>query len=190
MGLNTNLEGYTEIYNYLDNSTNRVLCKTCNAILSTKGLQQIEISHNVIITYVECPICKDVFDASDFHIENRNSSSCSPRDESPNVDDNTADRQARLVHNRRTRPSKIIERSNVLLPILSKAAHRHAITIEDILTDSCAAKHEFEYLGIVRIDATTSKDVHWSKCSKCGLDKFKWTSSPRNDGNCCLVGHG
>ena len=46
MGLNTNLEGYTEIYKYLDNTTNRVLCKTCNAILSTKGLQQTEISHN------------------------------------------------------------------------------------------------------------------------------------------------
>src|SRR5438874_5468069 len=181
MGLNTNLEGYTEIYNYLDNSTNRVLCKTCNAILSTKGLQQTEISHNTIITYVECPICKDVYNVSDFHFENRNSSSCSPGNESLSVDDNIADRQSRLVNNRRTRPSKIIERSNVMLPILSKAAHRYAITIEDILTDSCAAKHEFEYLGIVRIDATAGKDVHWIKCIKCGLDKFKLTRAPRYD---------
>lgn len=104
---------------------------------------------------------------NDFHIENRNSCSSSPVSESSNVDNSTAD----AVINRRIRP----------LPILSKAAHRCAITIEDILTDSCAAKHEFEYLGIVRIDATIGKDVHWSKCIKCGLDKFKLTRAPRYD---------
>lgn len=120
------------------------------------------------------------------HFNNRSSSSNSSRNELPNVDNNTSDRQSRLINNRsRTRPSKIIERSNVLVPILSKAAHRYAITIEDILTDSCAAKHKFEYLGIVRIDTITGNDVHWSKCNKCGLDKFKATPSSRNNGNCC-----
>jgi hypothetical protein len=117
------------------------------------------------------------------HYNNRSSSSNSSRNELPNIDNNTSDRHARLVNTRRrTRPSKIIERSNVLVPILSKAGHRYAITIEDILTDSCAAKHQFEYLGIVRIDTITGNDVHWSKCNKCGLDKFKATPSPRYDG--------
>jgi hypothetical protein len=120
------------------------------------------------------------------HFNNRSSSSNGSRNELPNVDNNTSDGQARLINNRRrTRPSKIIERSNVLVPILSKAAHRHGISIEDILTDSCAAKHQFEYLGIVRIDTITGNDVHWSKCNKCGLDKFKATPSPRYNGNCC-----
>jgi len=120
------------------------------------------------------------------HYNNRRSSSNSSRKLLPNVDNSTSDRQARLVNNRRrTRPSKIIERSNVLVPILSKDGHRYPITIEDILTDSCAAKHQFEYLGIVRIDTITGNDVHWSKCNKCGLDKFKATPSPRYNGNCC-----
>jgi DNA-directed RNA polymerase subunit M/transcription elongation factor TFIIS len=185
MVLNTNLEDYILLYNYLDNSTNGVRCKTCNSILSTKELQQKEISHNAIMIYVECPICKDVFDASDFHIKNWSSSSNSPSNNSLNVENNTANRQARLVNNRRrTRSSKIIEGSNILVPILSKASHRYAITIEDILTDCCSAKHEFEYLGIVRTDATIGKDVQWSKCNKCGLDKFKSIPPLRYDGNC------
>jgi len=120
------------------------------------------------------------------HYNNRNRSSNSSRNELPNIDNNTSDRQAILVNIRRkTRPSKIIERSNVLVPILSKDGHRYPITIEDILTDSCAAKHQFEYLEIVRIDTITGNDVHWSKCNKCGLDKFKATPSPRYNGNCC-----
>jgi hypothetical protein len=120
------------------------------------------------------------------HYNNRSSSSNSSRNELPNIDNNTSDRQARLVsYRRRTRPNKIIERFNVLVPILSKATHHYAITIEDILTGSCAAKHNFEYLGIVRIDTITGNDVHWSKCNKCGLDKFKATSSPRYNRNCC-----
>jgi hypothetical protein len=65
-----------------------------------------------------------------------------------------------------------------------KKKNDNTITIEDILTESCAAKHEFEYLGIVRVDAITVKDVRWSKCNKCGLDKFKSTSSPRYDAGC------
>jgi hypothetical protein len=180
--LNINVEGYKELYNYLNNSTNGILCKTCKAILSTKGLQQVEISHNIIMTYVECQICKDVFNASDLHIKNWSNSSNSSSNETPNVDINNFDRRAVVSDVRRSRRTKIMKRSNVL-PILWKAGHRFPITIEDILTDSCAAKHEFEYLGIVIIDATTGNDVHWSKCCKYGIDKFKSTP-PLHEGNC------
>jgi hypothetical protein len=132
------------------------------------------------MTYVECPICKDVFDASDLHIKNWKNSSNSPSNKSPNIDNNIT--EALRNKRRRTKPSNID--TDMLLPILWKDGHRYAITIEDILTDSCDAKHEFEYLGIVRTDAITRNDVHWSKCNKCGLDKFKSTPPPRHEGNC------
>ena len=98
----TNIEGYTLLYNYLDNSTNGVRCKTCNSILSSKVLQQKELSHNAIMTYVECPICKDVFDASDFHIKNWSYISISAMVWRVFEDDNFQNKNRRHTYNKKS----------------------------------------------------------------------------------------